>query len=289
MSVPGPILGPCEAWISGTDIAACCSIELDSSDKQAMAETAAIEASMALYEISGRQFTGLCERLVRPCKSNCGCWGSPALGLGPWAWSAAVWGYGGAGMWGWWNESGDRCGCGTLSRVKLSGYPVREITEVKIGGVVLDPLDEHGNPNWRLDRNRWLTRMDAPGPPVEKRHWPHCQNLALDDDQAGTFSIAYLSGVDPPELGRRAASVLGCELLKSCLGAACALPTGTTRVQRQGVTVERGILANWFDPTKATGLPALDLFLRAYWSNRRGRRPAVFSPDVQKFARPEGR
>jgi hypothetical protein len=285
MSTPGPVLGPCEAWIDADDVAACCPPP-DGSDSSVY-DALAIEASMALFEISGRQFTGLCDRTVRPCRDGCGCWGSPSLGLGPWAWSAAAWGYGSG--YAWFNECGDRCGCGSLSRIRLSGYPVREITEVKIDGDALAETDD-GNLNWRLDGWRWLTRMDSPGPPVVKRAWPACQNLALADTEAGTFSVSYRSGVDPPELGREAAAALACQLYKSCpsVGGDCAIPTGTAKITRQGVTVDRGLLANWFDPKKSTGIAKLDLFLRAYWSGRSGRRPAVYSPDVQPFAREIG-
>jgi hypothetical protein len=282
VSVPGPVLGPCTSWIDGADVAACCSSVPDFDDP-AIFDAVALEASMALYEVSGRLFTGLCDPVtVRPCRDGCSCWGPSSLGLGPWYWSSAAWGAGG---WGWGNECGDRLGCRPLSRIRLAGYPVREIVEVLVDGAVLPALDDNGNPNYRLDRWRFLVRMDDPGPPVQPRSWPACQNLALDETQPGTFAITYRSGVDPPELGRRAASELACQLYASCAAAKCVLPAGATKVTRQGVTVERGLLANWFDPTKPTGLVALDLFLKSYWRTRAARRPAVFSPDLQPFAR----
>jgi hypothetical protein len=284
MSVPGPVLGPCEAWIDGADVADCCS-KADVGSDTSLLDMVAIEASMALFEISGRQFTGLCDRTVRPCRQECDCWGPASLGLGPWAWSSAGppnW------RWGWTNECGDRCGCEPLSRVKLNGYPVREIVEVKIDGDVLAADDDDGNPNYRLDGWRWLVRMDTPGDPVTANRWPSCQNLALEDTEDGTFSVSYRHGVDPPELGRRAAAALACQLYLSCSGGDCVLPAGATKVTRQGVQIDRGLLVNWFDPQKATGVPAIDLFLRGYWRTRSGRRPAVFSPDVQRFARRVG-
>jgi hypothetical protein len=54
-------------------------------------------------------------------------------------------------------------------------------------------------------------------------------------------------------------------------------------VTRQGVEIERGLLANWFDPTKATGIPAVDLFLRAYYNIKSARPSVVFSPDQQAY------
>lgn len=287
MSVPGLVLGPCESWIDGADVAACGACTMNEGSDSGLLDQVAVEASMVLYEISGRLFTGLCDRTVRPCRDGCSCWGSQALGLGAWGWGWASFGDAG---WGWQHECGDRCGCGSISKIKLSGYPVREIVAVTIDGVALDEVDDDGNPNYRLDGNRWLVRMDAPGPPVRKRRWPSCQNLSLDASEAGTFEVSYQSGIDPPDIGRRAAAELACQLAIACgiAGGDCLLPQGTTRITRQGVTVERELLTGWFDAKKTTGLPAVDLFLRGYWASRRGRRPAVWSPDVQPFAREVG-
>lgn len=284
MSVPGPVLGPCTSWISGADVATCCpaASAVDPDDLDVFA----IEASMALFEISGRQFTGLCARTVRPQRTDCGCWPSISSGL-PYYWA---WGLGAAG-WGWYNEDGqNHVGCNPLSVVRLAGYPVRAITSVKIDGVVLPANDVHGNPNYRLDSWRNLVRMADPGPPYTQRFWPSCQNMDLDDTQQGTFSIGYQWGVDPPQLGRDAAAAIACQLWAACpgSGAPCSLPTGATKITRQGIEIERGLLANWLDPTKSTGIVAVDMFLHAYWQPQARRRSAVWSPDVQGFAKRVG-
>lgn len=282
MSVPGPTLGPCSSWIAGADVAGCC--DAAKGVDPVLLNAVAIEASMALFEISGRQFPGLCARTVRPQRTDCGCgWGSSSGLPFYWSWSGA-----GPGGWGWWRENGDHIGCNPMSVVRLAGYPVRAITSVKIDGVVLPAVDSKGNPNYRLDHWRELVRMADPGPPYSQRLWPGCQNMDLDDTQPGTFSVGYQWGVDPPQLGRDAAAALGCQIWKQCLNQACALPTGATKIVRQGVEVDRGLLANWFDPTKGTGIPTLDLFLKAYWPTRATRRSAVWSPDVQGFARKVG-
>jgi hypothetical protein len=284
-SIPGPVLGPCSTWITGDDVAAVCSQAAVGTDASLL-DTVAVEASMALYEISGRQFPGLCSRTVRPSRDPCSCWGPSSLGVGPWFWSTNPYGLGG--LWGWWSESGDQRGCNPLSIVRLAGYPVREIVEVKIDGAVLPAVDADGNPNYRLDDWRHLVRMGDPGPPYRQRFWPGCQNLDLDDTEAGTFSVSYLWGVDPPQLGRDAAAELACQLWAAANGQPCKVPAGTTKMVRSGVTIERGLLANWFDPTKSTGLVHLDLFLKAYWRTRAGRRSAIWSPDVQEFAQKVG-
>lgn len=288
---PPPTLGPCQAWIAGEDMVGKCKIA-DSVD-QSILDVAAIEASMALYEISGRQFPGTCERTVRPCADPCGCgWGGPSsIGYGPWNWTMN--GSWGAGAWGWWSEWGDKLGCQPMSKVWLAGYPVRKILTVLIGGVELPEFDvDTGARNWRLDNRRELIRMDAPAvaPSVAAttRFWPGCQNMSLDDDQPGTFSVTYQWGVDPPQLGRDAAVEIACQFLAAFDGQNCALPAGATKVTRQGIQVERGLLANWFNPAQPTGLVHLDAFLKAYWRTRAGRRSAVWSPDIQPFGRRVG-
>jgi hypothetical protein len=287
VSVPGPVLGPCSSWIDGDYLAACCP-QLAGSDVSAeLIDTMAFEASMALYELSGRRFTGLCTRTVRPCRTGSTCWDIVSANSD----SRWFWVYGGYGVgWGWRDEGVPFCGCRGLSEIRLAGYPVRDIVEVKIDGVVLDPLDANGNRNYRIDDWQTLVRMDDPGPPAVTRRWPSCQHLALDDTEAGTFSVTYRHGVDPPELGRKAAAELACQLMLSCPGSLedCELPQGVTRVERQGIVIDRELLAGFFDPTKPTGLVSLDLFMVSYGRNPGKRAPAVWSPDVAPFAKRVG-
>jgi hypothetical protein len=285
---PGPTLGPCFTWITGDDVAACARVDYGSNP--AVFDTVAYEASMALYEISGRQFPSVCERTVRPCRIDCDCWltGPISYGMGPWFWTTVPWGFGGG--WAWYNERGDRFGCAPMSKVNLAGYPVREILQVLIDGVELPEFDpDKGYRNWRLDKWRYLVRMDTPGNPAQPNFFPACQQMSLDDDQPGTFSISYKWGIDPPPLGRGAAVEIANQLYLACGGRDCVLPVGATRVVRQGIEVDRGLLANWLDTSKGVGLVQTDLFLQAYCGGqRRGRRSAIWSPDLQTMARRVG-
>ena len=280
MSSMAPEVGPCTVWITGEDVAACCDI---GSTDTALLDEVASEASSILFELSGRQFAGACSQTVRPCNDPCSCWGASDM-YGGWSgsygsWTWAPWG----GAWGWVNDCGQLCGCGHLSRAKLPGYPVTSITEVKVNGDVIDPT------GYRLDGYKWLTRLwDATDPdnPVPQ-FWPGCQNLSLDDDQPGTWSVTYEFGVEPPLAAIRAASQLACQLYQACNGQECDLPIGATKITRQGISIDRGLLASFLVPAQ-TGLVQVDAFVAAY--NRTGmrRRPAVFSPDIQQFARKLG-
>lgn len=267
MSVPGPTLGPCQAWISGDDVADCC----DLASNAASYDDAALDASMLLFELSGRLFPGICERTVRPCNDRCAC-----------GWGLSRWWADGPSWSGWCDDRGTRgCGCGALQQIKLAGYPVRQIDEVKIDGAVVDPA------TYRLDRWRYLVRLDDPGPPLEKRRWPSCQNRALADDQEGTFSVAYSWGTDPPPAGIHAAAELACQLYAACGGGECKIPSRATRVVRQGFEIDMRRALSFLGGSEPTGMPLVDAFLSAYAHGSR-RRAAVWSPDMVEYPRPEG-
>lgn len=268
-----PEYGPCTAWIDCGDIRASCNAEGDDE----LLDGIAAMASQIMFEISGRQFTGRCERTVRPCNVLSACWGNFS-GYNSWVGWPWQWTWDGY-TWGWYDQMGCHCNCEPLSRVLLPGYPITEIIEVKIDGVVMSPS------TYRLDEYTYLTRMRDPAEPDIPLFWPSCQVLDLDDDQSGTWSVNYFSGVDPPPAGKNAATALACELLP---GADCKLPTGAVRIVRQGVTVDKLQPLARMLLEGMTGIPAIDTFIAAYNPSRLRRRPAIYSASGPKYARPMG-
>lgn len=252
--------GPCEPWITADDVAVCCNVEASSS---LPFESVAEEASTLLYEISGRLFPGQCERTVRPhCHEDCWC-GSQILSRGH------IVSYG----------NGACSGSVTCqpSRIKLAGYPVNAITQVKLDGSVLATTE------YDLVKKRFLVRKN-------NTHWPFTQNLTLDDTEDGTFSVTYIYGRNPPPLAQSAAAQLACELYRECTTGNCALPKGTTRLTRQGITIERLAFTTWgfVDGVWRTGLPLVDAFLGAFNPYRVPRRPTVWSPNSRARYAQEG-
>jgi hypothetical protein len=240
--------GPCQDWICDQDILDCCGVGTD-----VILGAAAQEASGLLYQLSGSRFSGVCQRTVRPCPGNCGCW-TPR----------------------WPEHETPIRGCRPLSSVKLAGYPVQAIIDVTIDGVTVDPSE------YRLDRNQYLLRLnDASG---NRQLWPGCQDLGKDSGD-DTFFVTYSYGVAPPVAGVEAAKQLGCELVKACTAETsgdCDLPPGTSRVTRQGLTIEAETLG-LFLSSGQTGLAHIDAFLAVYGGN--GHRPAViWSPEIAPFA-----
>lgn len=249
--------GPCSPWTEAADVAECCGIDLSSDNVEAF-EAAADFASDVLFALSGRQYRGECGPVtVRPCSTRNRCFAPYQA------------------------DSIRECGCGGLSFALLPGYPVLSIAQVKIDGAVISP-DEY-----RLDDRRKLVRLaDGFG---ASQVWPSCQRLDLDDTEEQTWSVTYYYGVAPPASGAAAAAQLGCELYKACAPGTgeCAIPTGATRVTRQGVTVERESLTA-FLATKQTGLVKVDAFLAAYGADGARRRPAIWSPDGPRYAKRVG-
>jgi hypothetical protein len=147
---------------------------------------------------------------------------------------------------------------------------VTEILEVVIDGVAV------AGGAYRLEAARYLVRQDG-------GLWPACQNEDAALGSAGTWSVKYRHGADPPLAGVVAAKTLGCELYLAATGGKCALPSGVTRVVRQGVTFER-VQAAFSAGRITTGITVVDAFLATYNPGGQRRRTAVMSPDT-RFAR----
>lgn len=270
---------PCANWATDQDVANVCGVQ---GSNAAPLDPYLEEASQVLFELSGRQFNGICAQTIRPCRAGCGCWGGlAALTGGIISDGAYPEGFAGGFMWGglgWINDGGDPCGCGCLSQIDLPGAPVVAITKVKIDGVDLPTT------GYRVDERRYLVRLpDSGGNPLA---WPACQNMALPDTQPGTWSVAYTAGVAPPQAGKHAAAQLACELYKADSGQACAIPPTTRRIVRAGVEVDMLIL-DWVAGAQ-TGLIHVDTFLAAYNPRRIRRRATVFSPDLPAAGRHVG-
>lgn len=273
----GPKMPPCQAWISGDDIAGCSGAsDLDQQGRDSIA----VIASMLMFELTARRFYGICGPVtVRPCQSGCGqSWGFPSYGGWMWNFWSGDWGRG----WFWGNQDGPRqCGCGYSSVVELAGgAAVTQITEVKIGGVVLPTTFDDGAPTYRLDQWRYLTRLSDPANPSFPLHWPYCQRLDLEDDQPGTFSVSYLYGVAPPPLCIEAAKQIACQLILAQSGQACSIPAKVSRIVRQGATLDMITPLASALRSGSTGLFSVDAAIAAYNPAGLKRPPAVFSPDT---------
>lgn len=262
--------GPCTPWAVPDDVYGASDID-PSNDVIDAIEM----ASEVLWMLSARQFSGDCLGFVRPCRVGCACWGPGGVGYDL-AGGAFSW-LGGSATGYWWGvDGGETCGCGALSSVTLAGYPVTEIDEVTIDGDVVDPA------GYRLDANRFLVRLaDADGRP---QRWPACQRLDRDPTEPGTWSVKYVYGAPPPIAGKLAACELAVQFWYALhTPTKCTLPTGVTKLTRQGITIER--LLPMFGKDARTGLVLTDAFLASVNPAGLRRRPAVRSPGQPRYPR----
>lgn len=242
MSGPAPInTGVCGPWTTGADVLACCDATIGSNT--ALADEAALIASDLLYEMSGLQYPGICEALVRPGgKDNC--WVRPS------AW-------------------GSIHGFPRQALIRLAGYPVREILEVQIDGDILDAAD------YELRRNRYLARIDGfrwPVRPVDGDDtFTVNYTYGLEPPPAGVNAVVQLAC----EL-LRAGCGGGDE-------DDCEFPAGTVRITRQGLTIDTQSLGLWLIGTQRTGMPLVDSFLSVYGSVRKPRRSLLFTPELDPY------
>ena len=250
----GAAIGPCSMWADINDIANCCTIATDGVDPFVLTATltfAMTSASEILYFASGKQFSGSCERTAYPSNGECVC-GIQILSRG--------------------YVVRDGTFFNNCCSVKLAGS-VREITEVTVDGVVVDPSA------YEVRERRQLVRIDG-------SHWPCCQQECAER----SFAVTYVYGKSPPQIGVDAALALACEIYKSCpiSGATgeCLLPTGVTRVTRQGITIERTFLQRDTNGIWRTGIAAVDYFLNTVNPAGIPRRGTVWSPSSSaRYAR----
>lgn len=285
-----PWLPLCSPWAEASDLRAgdsefgCapCAAATDAVSDEII-DAQILAASEYLHATSRFQFGGICSTVARPCPSDESWWGTFAWAPIPWFFPAGVFPP-------WWGVGGCGCGLGTgqccgPAAVAVGHMPIVAVTEVKIDGVVL-PADEY-----RISYGGNMVSRVDPLDPDRYVYWPTYQRLDLDDDEPGTWSIAYTYGAEPPALGQRAAIDLACELLKGVCGGECnEQVANVVRATRGGVTKE---LQNPTGEIRSLMPPSVRMFIEAYnpgdyRTNVRMRRPTVGSMAVTSNLGPTG-
>lgn len=235
-------------------------------------------ATEVLWSLSGQRF-GICEVTLRPCRDECAqgfgtlsdWWAGVGIapftatgGPRPW-WADGV----------WHNVCGgctSGCSCTQLQEAILPA-PTREVLEVRLNGVVLNP------DAYRVDENRRLVRTDG-------GVWPYCQDMAKNDSEPGTWSVTITVGETVPTLARRAVADLAAEFAKDCAGEECRVPYDVTSLSRQGITLDFGNpnVENIDSLVRLLGLRTVRLFLATYNPGKLRQRGKVY--DVNTMPNP---
>lgn len=239
--------GVCEDWTT-TDLVQAFPTGAYAALTDAQIDPWVTFASEILFNLTGRRWPGECEATARPYSCS-GCMSS--------------------------------CSCGPLSSVVLRGYPIQEIEQVRVDGVVLD-ADEY-EIDGAQRRLIGLQRADGGG----RRTWPATQRLDLEPTEVDTFEVQYVFGQAPPEAGATCAAILAGELALAASGAECRLPPEVVSLSRQGVTMEIqpgvGELAEG-----RTGIREVDMWVAAVRLGDRRRRGGVLDVARRKPVRRGG-
>lgn len=240
----------------------CCDC-WDSADP-AMQAAALEYASTALWAATGRQFSE-CTVTVRPCGSG-PCSDGMQNWYGTW-WSGAGW-YPYIWQGTWYNcACPGACSCDPRCQIRLMG-PVTSITEVTIGGVVVDPG------TYRVDDGHWLVRENT------DECWPSCSDMnnSTGDD---VFEVTYVRGTPVPGPLLIAAGIVACEWIKACTGdSSCRLSSYVQAISRQGVDMQLTPLTQLLDEN-LTGIPEVDTLIRFYNPYRLKERPRLWAPELR--------
>lgn len=234
----------------------CLPSDVSSPDDVARLNEAIDTAVGVLWALTGRRFG--CQRVIaRPCPHPVDSMGDYDL---PVTYMPTLF----AGD--WYNVGCGQSGCSPNgpTNVILPG-PVSEVLTVTIDGVELDAA------SYRLEGNR-LYRVEG--------EWPR-QDLAKPAGSDGTWSVEYLRGEAPPSGAAMAVGQLAKEFWNVCTGGKCRLPKRTQQIQRQGISITRA------DPTdilaqKQTGLPEVDMWIKAHNPNGLDSQTVVMSPDYPR-------
>lgn len=258
----------CDPW----PVELCCKAAEDA-DEETLARWTLV-ASQILLRLSGRRWGPSCPITVRPCKQACADSSPPGGGMWFPGQSSGGWvPYSGAD--GAWRNASlcgctSSCSCTELCELRLDG-PLHDVMEVLVDGEALVPEA------YRVDNGHMLVRTDG-------ECWPTCQDMTAPCGEPGTVCVTYRTGLRLDASAIAAASELTCHLLKGCNpggGCGCRANSNITRIQRQGVEMERA------DPSLIyadgrTGLPLTDLWLSTVNPYGQPSASRVYSPDYRR-------
>lgn len=263
---------PCGPYVTFDDLCgSCAGLDPNNPADVAVFDNAAWLATRNVWVATGEKYSGCCSTTFHPCSDRCGGSDNPypygrPVGTGPWLDTmlpAPVPVPGG-----WLNVwpcscSKPSCLCQDYTKLRVPYVPIRGVTAITIGGVVLDPAVYFVSPDktqiWRSDGEQW----------------PECNSLT---DPTVEWTVEYTFGVDLPPEAKQLVALYACELVKLCRRTPCDLPVGLYEVRGDMVVMVD------HDPIRAglyTGFPLLDDWIARDRGGRTMIRPRVTSAMVK--------
>lgn len=231
-------------WISVSELA-----QPSDPDAQSVVDA----ASQILFVLSGQKYGGLFETTeqyyVESTGAPVGCyWDSGEKAY----WNPFI------GVWAYTHDPvGRKNRLVPGDAIRLRNPNVVSITSISVGGSAVDP-SEYELVNASIVRRTNLASWSIVSNPV----------------------ITYVSGVEPPALGKLACRKLADELMLAIQGAECNLPTNVTSISRQGMSLQIIDPQAFLDKGRL-GIYEVDLFLTVANPGKAKKRPRVFSPDMR--------
>ena len=144
------------------------------------------------------------------------------------------------------------CACGIWDAISLTDvpYPIQDVTEVSIDGVIVPPAE------YELRNNRHIVKLSGD-------RWPTCNSMGLPDSDQPTVIVEFTYGREAPLELRMGAARLVEQLYKACNDARCDLPKNVRSVQRRGIEFDVEPLTKLLSGKK-TGIDILDYALEKY-------------------------
>lgn len=216
-------------YATPADVIKCCKSANGMEEDDPRIEDALDDASLILYYMTGRQFSGTCTTTVRP----------PCL------------------------SGSCSCGCAP-AQVNLGVWPVTSVVSVRYGGQTYTGADI--TDNFHVNSYRYLARNDGQAF-LSGNQWAEAGSQYDNPSDGHVFEVTVEHGLQVPKLLKRATRLLACELLDSCCGNECKLPDRVTSISRVGVTQEIASVVDVLEKG-GTGIYAVDLAIQVFNPNR---------------------
>lgn len=213
-------------YITAEELRTCCkdAADLDEDDPRLL--DAIDDASLVLYYLTGKQFSGTCTATVRP----------PCL------------------------SGGCHCGC-TPNQINLGLWPVTDLTSVRYEGVTYTGsalTDE-----FHILGHRYLARKDGESFRTGNQ-WAVSGGEFDTLDDGYVFEVEIEYGLTGPRLLTRAARALACQfVIVCCTDKPCKLPDRVTSITRSNISMEIGSVMELLEKGR-TGIFEVDLAISVF-------------------------
>jgi hypothetical protein len=233
----------CETYpyVTPEELISCCSEAEGMGEDDPRITDAIDDASLVLYYLTGKQFSGTCRRTVRP-----GCLSGFCS-----------------------------CGCGP-NQVNIGLWPVTNLVSVRYDGTLY--TEAEADALFHVNEYHYLARNDGEAF-LTGNQWAIAGGEEDTEDNGNVFEVTVDYGLSVPRLLTRAARALACQFVNACCGGdGCKLPERVTSIVRVGVTQEIASVVDLLEKGR-TGVYEVDLAIKVFNPSNLQSPSFVWSPD----------